>query len=34
MTKELIIGALRQGATGKQILEILEAIYNIKPEDN
>lgn len=30
MTKELMIGALRQGATGKQILEILEVISNIE----
>lgn len=30
MTKQLMIGALRQGATGNQILEILEVLTNIK----
>ena len=32
MSKELMLGALRQGATGNQILEILEVIVNSKPE--
>ena len=32
MSKELMLGALRQGATGNQILEILEVIVNSQPE--
>ena len=32
MSKELMLGALRQGATGNQILEILEVIANYQSE--
>ena len=32
MSKELMLGALRQGATGNQIPEILEVIVNSQPE--
>ena len=32
MYKELMLGALRQGATGNQILEILEVIVNSQLE--
>lgn len=33
MNKELMIGALRQGNTGSQILEILEVLANIKQSE-